>query len=449
VAWIAERKNVLSTFFFILTIWAYWRYVEAARPAKFYVYALALILFALGLAAKSMLVTLPFLLLLLDGWPLRRISLADGVGKWIQQRQTWLLVWEKIPFFLLAIADCAITFLAQKQGGGVRTLAVEPLAYRLMNTPVAYVEYLVKTFWPEKLCVLYPFPETLQTTAAIMSLVLLTAVTFLAWRWKNKFPWMLFGWLWFLGALVPVIGLVQVGAQAMADRYAYQPAIGLFLIAAGGLNAGWLVWPRLRVLMVTGVAAFLFFCLTLTGRQIFYWQDSVTLFNHVVTLYPEYALAHDLLGTAYAANGQTTEAIVHYAQSVRLHPDVASAQFNLGRALIQSGRFAEAQGAMADALVQLPDNALLHNTRGVALMLDGQPDAAQKEFSRAIELQPDFANAYFNLGKVLLAAGQSQKAIAHFHTELKWQPDLADRIAAELKAYQTTSIQPSLVPGKN
>ncbi len=488
VAWVAERKNVLSTSFCFLTIWAYWSYAEISRPAKYFYYALALAFFALGLAAKSMLVTLPFLLLLLDAWPLRRISFPQRWVGLLRQKQTWRLLAEKIPFLVFAVADGIITYLVQNQSGAVKPLSLVPVEYRLLNAPVAYLTYLAKLVWPVNLCVYYPFPDTLPTVAGISSLVLLVAVTFMVWRWKTKFPWLLVGWLWFLVALAPVIGLVQIGGQAMADRYAYLPLIGVFLIIACGLNECLIVRRQLRHLIVAAAVVYLGICLILTGRQLRCWQDSVTLFEQEVAVNPDNDTAQDMLGSAYANVGESAKAIDHFIVAVRLHPGVAPLQYDLGRELIRAGRFAEAEKFLAEALAQAPDNGLLHNTRGVALMLAGKTAGAKLEFSRAIELQPDLANAYFNLGKTLLAEGQSQLAITNFITALKLEPvwpealenlasayaasgnpadavatagralkiaqtnqqaALADRIAAKLKTYQNAETPQSSSPPKN
>ena len=216
VAWVAERKNVLSSFFFILTVWAYLRYAENPRPTR---YLLALILFTLGLAAKPMLVTLPFILWLLDYWPLQRIAFGQNQAALAGQR-TGLRLLEKIPFLMLSVADGVTTLMVQTGSGAVKGLVEVPLASRLLNVPVAYATYLGKTFCPSRLCVNYALPGQLPVVAALGSLLLLFAVTFLAWRWRFQFRWFLVGWLWFLGMLIPVIGLVPVGSQAWADRYA-------------------------------------------------------------------------------------------------------------------------------------------------------------------------------------------------------------------------------------
>lgn len=437
VAWVSERKNVLSTLFFILTIWAYQDYAERRSHAGFY-YAFSLILFALGLAAKSMLVTLPCLLLLLDFWPLRRISLEQNVGEWIRQKQTWLLVLEKIPFLILSVADALVTYVVQKESGAVTSLAIVPLEYRLLNVPVAYVTYLAKTIWPLNLSAFYPFPETLHVGAAVASLIFVAALSFMAWRWRNKFPWLFVGWFWFFGTLVPVIGLVQVGGQALADRYAYLPLIGIFLAVACGLNACLLARPQLRSALVAVVAIFLGFILILTGRQLQSWQNGVTLFAQAAAVDPENSVAQNMLGRSLAASGCSKDAIEHFAAAVRLHPDLVGYQYDLGYELIRAGRFAEAESALAAASSQIPENPMLHNTRGVALMLNHETTEAQKEFTYVLGLKPDYTNAIFNLGKVLLAEGQSQAAITNLNKALKLQPDWPEALQNLARAYAAT-----------
>ena len=489
VAWIAERKNVLSTFFFILTIGAYVNYVkDAERGRSVGYYMLALVLFALGLAAKSMLVTLPCVLLLLDFWPLRRISSGPGWGLFFRQRKNWLLLFEKIPFFLLTAADSAISYWAQHKSGAVSSLAGVPFQYRLANVPVAYAGYLSKVLCPVNLCVFYPFPETLHATDAVFTLVLLVAITLIVWHWRAKFPWLLVGWLWFLGTLVPVIGLVQIGAQKMADRYAYLPLIGLFLMFAGSLESCGRARPQYRRLISLLAGGILCCCLVLTSRQLMYWQDSVALFGKVVEVSPEDATVHNFFGRALAGGGQSARSIEQYAAAVRLRPEAQEYQYDLGCALIAAHRYEEAETNLAGALRQIPDNAQLHNTRGVALMLDHKLGEAQAEFTRAIALQPDNSSACFNLGKVLLTQGQNQEAITNFNLALRQEPDwpealenmagayaaggdlsnavatagaalkkaqddvqplLADRIAAELKTYQNAVASQSSAPHKN
>jgi len=434
VAWVSERKNVLSTLFFILTLWAYCIYVENRKSSKRY-YVFSLMLFALGLAAKSMLVTLPFLLLLLDYWPLRRITLERNACKRFWQQLPWALLLEKIPFLILTVADCWVTYLAQNNSGAVRSFSSLPLEYRLSNIPMAYMTYLTKTFWPDALCVFHPFPPTLHIITAVVAAMLLAAMTFTAWYWRSKLPWLLVGWFWFLGTLVPVVGLVQVGGQAWADRYAYLPLIGLFLMIACGLRQCLIVWPQLRVFVVAGLMLFLAICLVLTGRQLNYWRSNVALLTQALAVNPENATVENLLGTAYDGAGKQTEAIEHYAAAVRLRPDAAQFQYDLGRMLMNADRITEAQDHLATAVAQAPDNPIFRNAYGVALVLGNQSAEGRKEFVRAIELNPDYANAYFNLGKCLLAAGESRDAITHFTKAMQLQPDWPEAFQKLAGAY--------------
>ena len=474
VAWISERKNLLSGLFLILTVWTYLRHVEQPNPLR---YSISLILFGLGLAAKPMLVTLPFLLLLLDYWPLRRIGFDQPTGKVIYQKQTWLLIGEKIPFFLLSLADCIITYKVQETAGAVNSLGGTPIEFRLLNIPVAYGSYLAKLFWPTDLSVFYDFPTKLPIMAAVCSTIVLGAVTFVAWQLRSGWRWLFVGWFWFLGTLVPVIGLVQVGSQSMADRYAYLPSIGLFLIMACGLNGQWISRPHLRNSILIALVTLLSLCLASARKQIMVWQNSVDLFTQATAANPNSASAHKMLARALSACGRQTEAIKQYTIAVRLNPHVADLQYDLGRELISANRFVEAQQHLSAALALDPNNPVYVNTHGVALMMSGQPDAAVMKFTRASELQPDYAKPYFNLGKIFLKKGQNHDAITNFDIALKLQPDwpealenlasahaamgdtdkavslavqalnmataghqqsLAERIACELKVYQNT-----------
>jgi tetratricopeptide (TPR) repeat protein len=432
VAWISERKNVLSTFFFLLTLLAYLRYAKNRRPAT---YILALVLFALGLCAKPMLVTLPFLLLLLDYWPLQRIyPSANSQNSPKNNFFSWLL-WEKIPFFVLTAADCVVTFIVQKHTGAVSSLGGVPVTWRLVNVLIAYATYLEKTFWPTHLCVLYAFPQKMPVAPAVVSSILLLIATFAAWHWRWQRRWFAVGWFWFLGTLVPVIGIVQVGAQSWADRYAYIPLIGIFLIIACSLNEWCVARPPSRALIVTACAVFLCFSAALARQQLNYWQNGVALFNRAITINPNNSPAQDFLGTALNGAGRYGEAAEHFAVAARLQPQNAEYQYNLGRALINDGRFAEAEGPLNEALKQNPNDVILRNTLGVALMQTGDPQEAENEFSRAIALQPDYAKSYFNLGKALLNQRQAGPAITNFATALKLEPDWPEALENLAEAY--------------
>ena len=446
VAWIAERNNVLSTFFFILTVWAYLAYVRNPRPARF---TLALILFSLGLAAKPMLVTLPFLLLLLDYWPLRRISFDPGFATLIRQRQTWKLLLEKVPFLVLSFADCVITFIVQNRGGALRSLAEFPLGFRLLHVPLAYVAYVAKAFWPANLCPFYSYPEKFPVLAAVNSLALLIVALFAVWHWRSKFRWLFAGCFWFLGTLIPVIGLVQTGDMALADRYAYLPFIGLFLVVAYGLEECAAARPSWRIFIITLATISVGACLILSRRQLMCWRDSVALFTQTVAVNPENAGAQNLLGRAFSGSGQPAEALEHFAAAARLAPKAANYQYDLGRALIDAARFSEAENHLALALVQLPDSPTLHNAYAVALMKTGKTNESEREFSEAIKLQPSYSMPYFNLGKLLLSEGKYQTAINNFTNALNLQPDWPETLENLAAAYAATGNQSSAVATAN
>jgi len=430
VAWIAERKNVLSTFFFFLTLLAYLRYARSLKPAA---YMLALFFFALGLAAKPMLVTLPFVLLLLDYWPLQRILPSQEALKDGTNRGNPFL--EKIPFFALALADCAITYLTQNKAGAVGSLTAVPITSRLLTVPVAYLMYLEKTIWPANLCVSYGFPRSLPLASVVVGLALLIAGTVAAWHWRSKFRWLPVGWFWFLGTLVPVIGFVQIGLQAWADRYAYLPLIGIFLVIACGLNELWRARQSSHVFIVLAAGVSLCLFLVLTRIQLNYWQSGIVLFSHAIAVDPDNAAAQDLLGTAYNGDGQLTEAIEHFGDAVRLQPQNGEYQYNLGRDLINVGKFSEAEGHLRSALMQMPDDPVLHNTLGVALMQTGQPVDAETEFSRAIALQPAYSKPYLNLGKTLLKEGRVPSAITNLFIAMKLEPDWPEALESLADAY--------------
>lgn len=433
VAWISERKNVLSTFFFILTLLVWLRYGKNPRPAN---YILTLVLFVLGLMAKPMLVTLPFVLLLLDYWPLKRWDLLEpfhesfspyssrGRGR-IQNAR---LMVEKLPFLMLAAGDCVITYLIQTRTGAVSSFAVIPLAWRLVNISVAYVTYLEKVFWPTGLCVLHPFPERLPVARAVMCMVLLGVATAAVWLGRTKYRWLVVGWFWFLGTLVPVIGVVQIGAQSWADRYAYVPLMGIFLMMGCGLNELWATRPAWRPVVLLGTIVFLSCCLVLTQRQVGYWRNSVALFSRAVAVDPNDALAQNLVGKALNEDGRFAEAAEHFAMACHLQPQNNGFQNDLGLAWFDAGEFSKAIAPLEAALKRRPEDVVLRNALGVALMQSGDATGAEEEFSRAIAIHPDYAKSYFNLGRTFLMEKQPQPAITNFVIALRLEPGWAEAL---------------------
>ncbi len=337
VAWISERKDVLSTFFGFLSLLAYSKYVEKFQvpKSKFRVwYAWSLGLFALSLMAKPMLVTLPFVMLLLDVWPLGRIQLL-GMGRSASPntqhatRNTQILL-EKLPFLALTIASSVVTFLAQR-GEAVVSLEQHPLGLRLANALVSYVNYLGKTFWPAKLAIIYPLPNQIPDWQIAGAAVVLAVISFLVWRARKTSPCLLIGWLWFLGALVPVIGIVQVGGQALADRYTYVPFIGLFIALAYGAADAAARFRISDVVVSIAVALVLIASLCVTEYQLRFWQNSQTLFAHAIEVTKDNAIAHINLGVALEQEKHPAEALAEYRKSIEIDSNRFQAHNNLAK----------------------------------------------------------------------------------------------------------------------
>jgi tetratricopeptide (TPR) repeat protein len=429
VAWVTERKDVLSTFFWLLTMWAYWWYVKTPGLGR---YLLILVCFILGLMAKPMLVSLPFVLLLLDYWPLSRLSLQGlaaaapssppGPGVALQR-----LVWEKAPLFVLAALVSLITFYTQKEIGALWSLQALPFTTRLANALVAYVSYLGKMFWPVHLAVLYPLPgqnlPLWQTGAAAL---VLAALSFLALRQARRQPYLLVGWLWYLGTLVPVIGLVQVGQQAMADRYTYVPFIGLFIALAWGAAVLAARWRAPRFLLPVGAGVVLSVLAVCTWAQVGYWRDSITLYEHTLQVTRRNPLIHYNLGLALFSQGRLAEAMAHYDEALRLKPGYAEAHNNLGLALFSQGKLTEAMANYAEALRLKPGSAETHNNLGLALFSQGKLTEAMAHYGEALRLKPDFAEAQNNLGIALYSQGKLTEAMAHYTEALRLKPDFAN-----------------------
>jgi tetratricopeptide (TPR) repeat protein len=373
VAWAAERKDVLGTLLGFLSI-ACW--VDWTRKGGWPRYAGALGLYGASLAAKPMFVTLPFLLLLLDHWPLAR--------------PTGRLLREKLPFLALALASCVLTLIAQRRGQAMTSLASLPLADRFRNALATSFAYLAKTFWPARLSVFYPHPFGGTPAYQVLegSLVL-AAVSFAAFRFSRRLPWLAFGWLWWLVMLVPVIGIVQAGGQSMADRYTYAPMIGLSIVVAWGAMELAARWKAAR--FVAGVVAVgvIVACIAATRVQVGYWKDDPTLFRHALDVSENNYLAHFRLAADAWDAGSRDEAIAHYAQTVRLAPDMYQA----------------------------------HNNYGAALLVSGRPDEAIVEFAQAVRTGPDLADPYFNLASALLQKGRVPEAITCLKAGLRLRPD--------------------------
>ena len=433
VAWISERKDVLSACFGLLGLLAYARFVSGARcqvsgvkdptghmlqgffdPLSSTFYLLSLACFALGLMSKPMLVTLPFVMLLLDFWPLKRITNHES------RINLWRLLAEKIPFFALCVASSVVTFLVQKKGGAVS--AALPVSARLANALVSYVRYLRKTFWPDDLSVLYPHPGHWPTTLVAGAAVLLVLLTLAALLCLKRMPFITVGWFWFVGMLVPVIGLVQVGIQSMADRYTYLPLLGVFIAIVWSGAAVLSRWPRWKPAFGFFAILLVGICVALTRKQLRIWANSETLFRHAVAVTQENYLAYNNLGFYLANHGRKAEALECYLASLKIKPDYADAQNNLGHALAGEGKYAEAIEHYRIALRSSPENLEIHNNLGSALAEVGEVAAAIAEYEFVLSRNPNHVDALNNFGVALAMTGRLDDAMRHFYEVLRLKP---------------------------
>jgi Flp pilus assembly protein TadD len=415
VAWVAERKDVLSALLWLLAMSAYLGYVRRPGWGRY----LAVVgLFALGLLAKPMVVTLPCALLLLDYWPLGRLA-APG------ERRARVIA-EKLPLLGLAALSAAVTVHAQAQGGVVRTLKLLPFAERVQNALVSGVAYLGATLWPARLAVFYPLPKdgypAWQVAAAAAVLALLAAA---AVRGARAFPAGLVGLLWAAGTLVPVLGLVQVGGQVRADRYMYLPLIGLFIAVAWGAAA----LPRRATAKAPAALLALAALAAASREQVSWWHDSASLFAHARSVAPASALVENNLGLALAERGDPDGAAVHYREALRLDPTLAGAYNNLGVLSLRSGKVAEAESLLRRAVDLDPHGATAHSSLGLLLEKQGRHDEAIAQLSRAVAIQPDDPVALNNLGVALARLGRIAEARACFSRAVALDP--SDRDARE------------------
>lgn len=380
VAWVSERKDVLSAGFVFLTLILY---VEFVRQRKRHLYWLALFSFILGLMSKPMLVTLPILMLLIDFWPLQRC--AGEMSLPSEQRHPSLELWfslvkEKLPFFLCALLSAAVTIYAQKDG--LKSVYVAPLGLRLANAVCAYIKYIAKTFWPTDLAILYPFPTVIpywQSIGALLLLLLLTLASILG----RRHPYLLTGWLWFLVTLLPTLGLLQVGHQAIADRYTYIPVIGLFLLVAWGVPEWIGKLCRQQQIALVLLAGFVLVAATLvTWRQLSYWRNNTTLFEHTLHVTTDNYFAHNNLGVSYAKAGDFDRAIGEFRKSIAINANYSSGYNNLGHALACKGELDEAIVNYHKALEIAPDNAAARYNLVDALNRKGRFEEAAREFEK-------------------------------------------------------------------
>ena len=421
VAWVAERKDVLSGFLGILAALAYVAWTKRGGAGR---YALVVVLYALGLLAKPMLVTLPFVLLQLDLWPLRRIA-----SPFREPQVLARLVREKLPLFALAAACCVVTYAVQRAAGAMSLGEQIPLAWRLQNAVVSYVLYLAQSIVPTGLAVYYPHRvEAYPLLQVAGSALLLAAITWTVVRAAGPRPWLAVGWFWFLGMLVPVIGLVQVGSQSRADRYTYLPMIGLSVAAAFGVAELVRRRPPLRPLAATASIAVVLAWTALTSRQVGYWKDDATLFGRVVAVMPENHVAHGVLGSVHLKAGRLPEAMAELRESLRLRPSYPQGHSNLGMALELAGRDAEAAAEYREALRWMPDLADAHYNLAGVLQRRGETSLAVEHYERALAIDPELPEAHHNLGLIRIGQGKVDEGIAHLERAVELKPSYADAV---------------------
>lgn len=460
-AWVAERKDVLSTLFMILTMGTYAVYVRRGGAAR---YISVLILFALGLMSKPMLVTLPFVLLLLDYWPLERIRFdkddfdGGGVTAGVERRSLSYLIKEKIPFFAMSAISSVVTFIVQKTSGAVVPIEYFNLRIRIANAIVSYIGYIWHMLWPLKLAVLYPHPgDNISDGTVVAGAVVLIALTICFVYFGTRRKFLLVGWLWYVGMLVPVIGLVQVGAQAMADRYMYMPMAGLLIIITWGM---WELSERLagrKVILAVLSVSVIVASTALTVRQVRYWKNSMRLFEHTIAVSPQ---AYDIrnnyanflkdegrydeaiknfrivlsqrpnmaepyynLGNTFRKMDRTEEAIENYKKAIKFKPDFVEAYYNLGTTSAQVGRLDEAYAAFQKALELKPKDAEILSGMGLLLAQKGQFDKAVEYYKKAIEADPEYVVAHGRMGLALASQGKYEEALEQCRIVLRNRPD--------------------------
>ena len=434
VAWVADRKDVLSAFFWMLAMLAYAVYVEQSKargkespssigfhvsPFTFHAspyYLLSLFFFVCALMSKATVLTLPFIFLLLDWWPLRRFK-ASTFRR---------LLLEKLPFLAVGALAGSVSLYGQNQLGGLPSVVQFPVGDRIANAVLSIIRYLEQTFWPIDLAAYYPYPATLSFGPVVGAALLgLAASALLLWAARQR-PFLVVGWLWYLITLLPVIGLVQIGGHSRADRYTYVPLIGLFLLVVWATHDFTKRWRHQIVCLSSAGVLVVSVCLVLTRRQIGYWKDSETLLRHAIAVTRDNPVAQNNLGVALTKKGQLDEAVTRLQEAIRLVPNYTEAYNNLGTALAMQGRLGEAIARFQESLSLKPNYAKAHNDLGNALGRQGRLDEAIGHLEEAIRLVPEFADARCNLGDALAAKGRFDEAITQYQQALQVEPNYPD-----------------------
>jgi Flp pilus assembly protein TadD len=451
VAWAAERKDVLSGFFWMVTMAAYARYVERPHITRYLPVVLS---FALGLMAKPMLVTLPFVLLLLDYWPLGRFRPGSRLEN-IKPPQTKIdaerrrtsasrLVAEKVPLFVLVAMSSVVTFVVQRSGGAMSMMGGGSLTLdvRVLNALVSYLAYIGKTIYPSGLAVFYPYPTgNLPLWKPIVSAVILAWVSLVVVFAARRRRYLVVGWLWYLGTLVPVIGLVQVGAQAMADRYTYLPLIGIVIMVTWGVSELVAKWNVRGKALGAAAAIVLVALLACTRTQVGYWRNSFTLYGRAIEVTDDNYAAYYNLARAEVKTGKVDEAVAHLKQAVRIVPENPDVHCNLGVALGLQNNLDEAIAHLREAVRIKPDFAKAHNNLGIALARRGDIDEAARHCTEALRIQPDFARAHYILSYIRASQGQLDEALEHCNEALRIQPDLTDAYELRERLIQQLGLE--------
>jgi Tfp pilus assembly protein PilF len=429
VAWVAERKDVLSTCFGLLAIWTYTKYAQEKASARIgakraqhsrtvVYYVLAFVCFVFSLMSKPMLVTLPFLLLLLDYWPLGRLETSSEN---LPRVPFWLL--DKIPFLIGSAVSSWITFVAQRAGGAMTSLAHLTFGERLANVVVSYCRYLAKALVPTKLAVFYPHPGQWPTPIVLGCAILLVTITLIVVILRKRFPYAFVGWFWFVGSLVPVVGLVQIGRQGMADRYTYFPMIGIGLLAIWSLHTMTRPWPGGQIAVVTLGVVTLGTCVALTRYQLAYWKDSESLLSHAIAVTRNNYLAQNNLGIALQRQGRLKEAASAFREAIVAKPDDAEAHINLGNNLCRTGQIDSGIAEFECAIQFRSDSVQAHHNLGLALFNRGKFDEGIRELETTVKLRPDAAEAHVELARALTYRGRGDEAIRHLEEALRLSPE--------------------------
>jgi Flp pilus assembly protein TadD len=419
VAWISDRKGVLSTTFWMLTCLAYVRYVRVKSKVWYFA---AIACLALGLMAKPVVITLPFVLLFLDAWPMKRFE--GGLrpfGSFLAANKGIFI--EKVPLILVALASAVVTYLVQQRTGAVRTYDEIPLFACVANAAISYPAYIVQTFWPVDLAFLYPHPrEAVMIWLAVVSVAGLVAVSLAAWFFRHRFPAGFVGWFWFIGTLVPMIGIIQFGQQARADRFTYVPLIGFFIIVVWGAAA--LVGKnsvRRKILFAVGCVV-LIACGVLTQAQVKIWKDSETLYRRAIEVTKDNFVAHSMLGNVLMVRNDFAGAERQYVEALRIHPEKTEVYVNLGRARLKLGKVDEAIADLKRATEAAPDDAQTHTHLGLALIKKRNTLEAEDHFRRAVDLDPDAYLARFNLGVLLINTRRYKEAVEQLTQAVRIDP---------------------------